>query len=65
MCICAICNNPTDNPVYEAKEMMFGFRDTFEYFQCSKCEPEFVTKEKKNLYIQHKTCFNLYIHRQL
>ena len=37
MCICTICNNASDNPVYEAKEMMFGFRDTFEYFQCSKC----------------------------
>ena len=37
MCTCAICSNASENQNFEAKEMMFGFRDTFEYFQCSKC----------------------------
>jgi SAM-dependent methyltransferase len=34
---CVICNNSFENKIFEAKEMMFGFRDKFEYFQCSKC----------------------------
>jgi SAM-dependent methyltransferase len=34
---CTICNNSLENKVIEAKEMMFGFRDQFKYFQCSKC----------------------------
>ncbi len=34
---CKICNNSNGNKVYEVKEMMFGFRDKFTYFQCSKC----------------------------
>lgn len=35
---CRICNNSNNNAVYEAKEMLFGTRDKFAYFQCSKCE---------------------------
>lgn len=34
---CRICGNPENNKQYEVKEMMFGFRDRFIYFQCSKC----------------------------
>lgn len=35
---CKICGN-TDNPSsYTVREMMFGFRDEFVYFQCSACE---------------------------
>jgi len=34
---CKICNNSIGNKVYEVKEMMFGFRDKFTYFQCSIC----------------------------
>ncbi|UCG28508.1 MAG: class I SAM-dependent methyltransferase [Bacteroidales bacterium] len=34
---CKICNNSHENKVYEVKEMMFGFRDIFTYFQCSIC----------------------------
>lgn len=34
---CKICNNSNENKMYEVKEMMFGFRDKFTYFQCSKC----------------------------
>jgi len=34
---CRICDNLENNKMYEAQEMMFGFRDKFTYFQCSKC----------------------------
>lgn len=32
-----ICNVATENELYIAREMMFGFRDEFEYFECSNC----------------------------
>lgn len=34
---CRICFNDASNSTYQAREMMFGFRDRFEYFQCSRC----------------------------
>ena len=34
---CRICFSKTESVNYAAKEMMFGFRDQFIYFQCSKC----------------------------
>jgi len=34
---CEICNNSDGNDIYTAREMMFGFRDEFEYMQCSNC----------------------------
>lgn len=34
---CRICNNPHENQVYQVREMMFGLRDVFTYFQCSRC----------------------------
>jgi SAM-dependent methyltransferase len=36
--ICKICGHVNEVPWYTAKEMMFGFRDEFNYFQCAKCE---------------------------
>ena len=35
--ICRICNNDHNNTTYIGREMYFGFRDEFEYFQCSVC----------------------------
>lgn len=35
---CRICGNEKDNQTYEAREMMFGYKDVFRYFQCSKCK---------------------------
>lgn len=35
---CRICGNEKDNQTYEAREMMFGYRDVFRYFQCSRCK---------------------------
>lgn len=34
---CAVCNNVDGLKTYFVREMMFGFRDEFEYFHCSKC----------------------------
>jgi SAM-dependent methyltransferase len=34
---CAICGNTAGNRDFVAREMMFGFRDTFPYFECSAC----------------------------
>lgn len=35
--VCKICSNDKDNKSFIAREMMFGLRDEFVYFQCSKC----------------------------
>lgn len=35
--ICRICGNTEDNRTYDVREMMFGTRETFAYFQCAKC----------------------------
>jgi 2-polyprenyl-3-methyl-5-hydroxy-6-metoxy-1,4-benzoquinol methylase len=34
---CKICSNSENFDKYVVKEMMFGFRDEFMYFQCKKC----------------------------
>jgi hypothetical protein len=34
---CRICGNPVGNREYVAREMMFGLRDSFVYFQCAEC----------------------------
>lgn len=34
---CKVCNNSKDNNPFEVREMMFGYRDVFSYFQCSQC----------------------------
>jgi SAM-dependent methyltransferase len=38
MNVCRICNNSNANKTYIAREMMFGYRDEFEYFKCSNCD---------------------------
>lgn len=35
---CKICGNSINNKIYEVKEMKFGFREVFLYFQCNECE---------------------------
>lgn len=37
MTTCEICNNSTDNKSYIVREMMFGFKEEFEYFECMEC----------------------------
>jgi SAM-dependent methyltransferase len=34
---CRICGNSANNRVFVAKEMMFGTRDEFKYFECAQC----------------------------
>ena len=34
---CTICGNGANNKVHVAQEMMFGFRDKFEYLECGQC----------------------------
>lgn len=34
---CRICSDAGPHALYVAREMMFGMRDSFEYFQCSDC----------------------------
>ncbi|HMK25013.1 MAG TPA: class I SAM-dependent methyltransferase [Chitinophagaceae bacterium] len=35
---CRICQNEEGNISFELTEMMYGFRDKFNYFQCAACE---------------------------
>lgn len=35
--VCRICGNAAHNKIYTAREMMFGSREQFEYFECSQC----------------------------
>jgi SAM-dependent methyltransferase len=34
---CKICDNSFGNKTHVAREMMFGFRDEFEYIECTSC----------------------------
>lgn len=34
---CRICKNSEGNTVYVAREMMFGLKDEFKYFECKQC----------------------------
>jgi SAM-dependent methyltransferase len=34
---CVICSNEENQAFYTVREMMFGTKDTFDYFQCSNC----------------------------
>ena len=34
---CRICGNTEGNAAYFPKEMMFGWREEFEYFECGRC----------------------------
>src|SRR5882762_8752395 len=36
--VCRICKNARGNATYLFREMMIGYRDEFEYFQCGDCE---------------------------
>jgi len=54
---CRICNNEIENKEFKVKEMMFGFEDVFDYFQCANCGclqikeiPENISKYYPNNY---------------
>ena len=47
--ICKICNNSENNEEFRIREMMFGFRDEFTYFECSKCGCIQISDVPKNM----------------
>ena len=47
--ICRICFNENNNRVHIAREMVFGYRDKFEYFQCHDCGCLQIKEYPKNL----------------
>lgn len=47
--ICKICDNSKNNKEFKIKEMMFGFRDEFTYFECSKCGCLQIAEIPKNI----------------
>ena len=47
--ICKICGNSENNKIFNIKEMMFGFRDKFIYFECSKCSCLQIEKIPENM----------------
>ena len=36
--VCRICDFSDDHPIYTVREMMFGLKEEFCYFQCAKCQ---------------------------
>lgn len=34
---CKICNNKNENKPFQVREMQFGTKETFDYYQCSEC----------------------------
>jgi len=42
--ICRICGNEENNTEYDVKEMMYGTKELFPYFQCEKCGCLQITK---------------------
>lgn len=34
---CRVCGSDEDHPAFQAREMMFGSRTVFDYFQCIRC----------------------------
>ena len=35
--VCEVCFNSDGNVTHVAQEMMFGFKDRFEYLECGRC----------------------------
>ena len=62
---CKICGNEEQNKTYQIKEMMFGYRDIFPYFQCSQCDclqiesfPENIAKYYADNYYSYQASSN-------
>lgn len=46
---CKICSNSKNLTKYKVKEMMFGFKDEFSYFQCGECNCLQIDKIPNNM----------------
>lgn len=71
--ICRICESPHTGPYFSVREMMFGFRDQFPYFECSDCGCIQIEKVPENLAkyygdgyysFRHPGAFESYLKRQ-
>ena len=47
--ICKICGNSENNKEFKIREMMFGFRDEFTYFECLRCDCLQIAKIPENM----------------
>ncbi len=47
--ICTVCGNPNNNKPFTAREMMIGYGDEFEYFECANCGCLQISKTPNNL----------------
>lgn len=59
---CRICGTHAHHPVYEAREMMFGSREVFRYFQCAACnclQIEEIPEDVGRFYPSNYYSFNL------
>lgn len=59
---CKICGNRNNNKVHVARELMFGYRDEFEYIECSQCGCLQITEIPENLSKYYST--NYYSYQQ-
>ncbi len=46
---CHVCENTENNSAIKVKEMMFGYGDDFDYFECSNCGCLQITEIPPNL----------------
>jgi len=58
--ICKVCGNSENNKEFKIKEMMFGFRDKFTYFECSKCGCLQIAEIPKNMSKYYPTNYYSY-----
>ena len=57
---CRICGNEEQNKTYKVKEMMFGYRDVFSYFQCTQCDCLQIESFPENLSKYYSTDYYSY-----
>lgn len=61
---CRICWNSENNKIYEVREMMFGFRDKFKYFQCANCDCLQILEIPGDLSKYYPSNYYSYSHRE-
>lgn len=49
MNVCSVCSLKANHSIINAKEMMFGYKDYFNYFMCSNCECLQIEKIPENI----------------
>ncbi len=52
---CRVCEKTNENKTFHVKEMMYGTREMFLYFQCSNCECLQINEVPKNLHEHYPT----------